>query len=67
MKAGDVVRLKGGGPRMTVEVVDDGGVQCVWFDSTDRLQRDTYDAELVESCLNRSTPSNLPPIDGGRT
>lgn len=33
MKIGDVVQLKTGGPRMTVEHVSDvtGFVRCVWF------------------------------------
>lgn len=31
-KAGDLVQLKSGGPKMTVERVDrDGGVYAVWF------------------------------------
>jgi uncharacterized protein YodC (DUF2158 family) len=30
---GDVVRLKSGGPEMTIDELDDnGGVGCVWFE-----------------------------------
>jgi uncharacterized protein YodC (DUF2158 family) len=35
IKAGDVVMLKSGGPRMTVEAIDKDGVLCVWFDQND--------------------------------
>ena len=33
-KPGDIVRLKSGGPQMTVESIDkkDGGLLCLWFD-----------------------------------
>ncbi|MCK4819568.1 DUF2158 domain-containing protein [bacterium] len=36
LKVGDVVKLKSGGIKMTIEeiVVDDGDVSCVWFDGT---------------------------------
>ncbi len=41
--AGDVVRLKSGGPAMTVEQIDPDGdgagtpyVQCAWFDNTEK-------------------------------
>ena len=30
-KAGDVVQLKSGGPKMTVRETDDDGVFCQWF------------------------------------
>ncbi len=30
-KPGDVVRLKSGGPQMTVSRVDNGRVLCEWF------------------------------------
>lgn len=31
LKAGDVVQLKSGGPRMTVKEVNGSEVVCVWF------------------------------------
>lgn len=31
-KVGDVVRLKSGGSRMTIEKVDGDDVLCVWFE-----------------------------------
>jgi len=40
-KVGDVVELKSGGPKMTIEVIDDYGTghkqaRCVWFDKAKR-------------------------------
>lgn len=50
---GDVVALISGGPLMTVERPDDGGlVACCWFDGGE-LRRDRFDdvsLELVTEC-----------------
>ena len=36
-KTGDVVQLKSGGPRMSVDRIDaEKMVHCSWFDQTDR-------------------------------
>jgi len=44
-KAGDVVQLKSGGPKMTVEDVGQYGMtsttdqaKCIWFDKTKRME-----------------------------
>ena len=41
LKTGDVVVLKSGGPRMTVQTVDqylgEPSVICMWFDKTKRM------------------------------
>lgn len=37
IKAGDVVRLKTGGPRMTLNAVTDGTVSAVYFDTFNKL------------------------------
>lgn len=52
-KAGDVVRLKSGGPHMTVESVGASAfsevqsVWCVWFDGK-KQSRETFALEAVE-------------------
>ncbi|WP_316398499.1 YodC family protein [Bradyrhizobium sp. 33ap4] len=50
-KAGDVVQLKSGGPRMTVSQVgeDQYGqrkVWCVWFEKTKKYE-DTFEPEIL--------------------
>jgi|TARA_Y100001001_G_scaffold161935_2_gene187395 uncharacterized protein YodC (DUF2158 family) len=44
--AGDVVQLKSGGPRMTVEAVSDGTVSCIWFEQSHQL-RDEFPEILL--------------------
>jgi uncharacterized protein YodC (DUF2158 family) len=48
---GDVVMLKRGGPRMTVEgigsALDEKAVNCVWFDGSKRVRK-SFDAAVLE-------------------
>ena len=50
-RPGDVVRLKSGGPRMTVESVNDfygeTRVHCSWFEKTKKLS-DTFAPTALE-------------------
>jgi uncharacterized protein YodC (DUF2158 family) len=41
LRAGDLVQVKSGGPKMTVEVEEqgDGKVYCTWFDGAKPMQR----------------------------
>lgn len=57
IKKGDVVRLKSGGPNMTVsqypvETIDkkiiDGMVECEWFNDERRLTHSLFDIETLE-------------------
>lgn len=49
---GDVLRLKSGGPKMTVTNVGDGPlgsfVECAWFDQAGKKCEDTFPPEALE-------------------
>lgn len=52
---GDVVRLKSGGPSMTVIDIGDyspldakDGVKCTWFDDKKKLNTEVFDAAALE-------------------
>lgn len=43
IKAGDVVQMRSGGPKMTVEKVnDDGTVQCAWMNNRGSARSPKY-------------------------
>ena len=46
--AGEVVQLKSGGPKMTVENIAHGKVFCQWFDENNNLQRNMFAPESLE-------------------
>jgi len=37
-KAGDVVQLKSGGPKMTVQHTGNGNAVCVWFEGNKKVE-----------------------------
>ncbi|ENO1790665.1 TPA: DUF2158 domain-containing protein [Vibrio alginolyticus] len=46
---GDVVRLKSGGPNMTVvEVDEEYGCFCQWFDEKGNLTQSTFNSKALE-------------------
>ena len=46
---GDVVKLKSGGPKMTVEKIDeDEFIHCVWFDEMNVTQSQGFPASALE-------------------
>jgi len=52
---GDRVKLRSGGPLMTVsQVLDGDNVECAWFDRDDRLQKERFATVLL---MNISHPS----------
>lgn len=64
-KPGDLVRLRSGGPVMTVEFVnqnDDDVVRCLWFDGGEVL-RDAFDSvSLAIESLVEFRPKDEPRI-----
>ena len=49
-KVGDTVRLKSGGPLMTVrEILSSKSLKCQWFDDKSKLQIDIFVPETVEA------------------
>lgn len=47
MKIGDVVRLKSGGPAMTIQVIESSGeAKCTWF-WNGRVRRHTFLIHLL--------------------
>ncbi len=50
-KAGDIVRLKSGGPVMTVTdtKLEEPYVQCVWFDAKKTKHTDTFNRNTLEA------------------
>lgn len=42
IKPGDLVRLKSGGPAMTVTKLADDDAKCMWFESNEFLRQETF-------------------------
>jgi uncharacterized protein YodC (DUF2158 family) len=54
---GDVVRLRSGGPPMTIESFQEESISydtsnyfatCVWYDSSGNMRRETFDERILE-------------------
>lgn len=49
---GDVVRLKSGGPKMTVVESDkQDGLLCQWFDRNGKLHKDTFAVAMLDAFI----------------
>lgn len=48
LEVGEVVRLNGSQVKMTVEVVFDTKVKCVWFDAKNQLRREEFKKSIVK-------------------
>jgi len=63
MKKGDIVRLKSGGPSMTVLITDDKTTECQWFTLSGEMCREPFSNDTLEPCgatdLTRSLISFL--------
>ena len=47
IKAGDTVRLKSGGPAMSVQWVEYGAAYCIWFDAKMAKQDGKFQVESL--------------------
>ena len=56
---GDVVRLKSGGPNMTVENASGSRIVCVWFDSEQCFIRKDIDQGALEKVVPESPSASL--------
>lgn len=50
-KTGDVVRLKSGGPKMTVKEEGDSIVSCQWFDRNGKTHTDKFQVVMLEAFI----------------
>ena len=50
MEKGSVVRLKSGGPPMTVLITDEKTTRCQWFTLLGELEDSTFATETLEDC-----------------
>jgi uncharacterized protein YodC (DUF2158 family) len=48
LKRGDLVRLRSGGPVMTVETVDDDQVKCIWSDLNGQPTDATFPVNVLQ-------------------
>ena len=48
LNIGDVVKLKSGGPKMTVAYVYADEITCKWFDEQNRKHEDTFHIDQLE-------------------
>lgn len=49
IKLGDVVRLKSGGPMMTIYEMTDNRISCKWFDEKHNLRYGTFQNEELRN------------------
>lgn len=46
---GDRVRLKSGGPVMTIEEISGDDISCVWFDNAGVVVRNIFNPQTIET------------------
>ena len=50
LQKGNIVRLKSGGPSMTVLISDEKTTRCFWFTILGELKESTFNADMFEEC-----------------
>lgn len=60
-KPGEVVRLKSGGPKMTITEggAVGGKVTCRWFSKSGVLQTNVFETILLEHVMDEETPDHV--------
>jgi uncharacterized protein YodC (DUF2158 family) len=48
LQQGDLVRLRSGGPLMTIETVRDSVVDCIWTDPNGQTNEATFPAKVLQ-------------------
>ena len=48
LRQGDLVRLRSGGPLMTVETVKDNVVDCIWTDPSGQTNEAAFPAKVLQ-------------------
>ncbi len=52
--SGDIVRLKSGGPKMTVLSVEgEASMRCQWFDRNGKLHTDSFQTVMLDAFVQR--------------
>lgn len=60
MQIGDVVRLKSGGPKMTITALDETEATCAWFNRNGRNQSDDFPLATIEIFVAREQEDPAP-------
>ncbi|NBB25675.1 DUF2158 domain-containing protein [Porphyrobacter sp. SLTP] len=55
IQAGDLVRLKSGGPIMTVGWMRDEKISCEWFDERNELKSSIFRYQQLELVVDKHT------------
>ena len=45
---GQIVRLKSGGPKMTIKAKDNDAWACQWFDRNGKLHNDSFPEDMLD-------------------
>lgn len=53
MQTGDIVRLKSGGPKMTITALSDDEISCTWFDRNGKRQSGAFPGATLEAFIAR--------------
>jgi uncharacterized protein YodC (DUF2158 family) len=64
MKAGDVVRLRSGGPPLTISKLSGEGAHCMWFEG-DFLHQQVFPAAALAAWESLGEPARRAATDDG--